>query len=187
MSFVGPLPIDMWVEIAGWAQDARTWATVRATHPLIAERLDPGEAKKCYARLIDVQMTESPFEKFYLPLALNSVCPAMWMTLTRARFYRLPNGALHGRFELIIGEGSVFAEGSFVDDFLDGPWLVREFNLWRGIPAHVKERGTFRRGVREGRWCRLDEKGSVTRMEEYRDGVRVECVHEKKRPRVEGP
>ena len=169
MSFAGALPIDMWVEIAGWAPDAQTWASVRATHPRIAERLDPGEAKKRYARLVDASMKEDPFSDFVL--FGEVLLPLAWLhgfpPDSRARFWRLPNGALHGRCELITYTKSVYAEGAFVDGMPDGLWVVH-----RG-PHSDEERGIFERGVRTGRWCWWDEEGDILMKGEYRNGARV--------------
>ncbi len=162
----------MWVEIAGWAPDAQAWASVRATHPLIAKRLDPEKAKKRYARLVNASMKEDPFSDFVV--FGEVLLPLAWLhgfhLDSRARFWRLPNGVLHGRCELITYTDFVYAEGAFFDGMPDGLWVVRRgpFNSPR-----YEERGTFERGVRNGRWCWWDEEGSVSFMGEYRDGARV--------------
>ncbi len=165
MPFLGPFPLDMWAEIAGWAPDARTWASVRATHPLMAARLDPEKAKKRYALLVDVRTTEDPFcdlfDEFCLPFAWLLGFPPD----SRARFWRLPNGALHGRCELITCGGFVYAEGAFVDGAPHGLWVERQ-------RSYDKERGTFERGIRSGRWCWWDEEGRVLTMGDYLNGQR---------------
>jgi len=60
--------------------------------------------------------------------------------------------------------GAVKAEGSFINDVMEGEWRFYREN------GQLCQIGNFRNGIKNGQWIRYDKKGNTECNETFREG-----------------